>query len=69
VGKAFVARVRWRGDLTIHADQADELVIDTDPPDGTNPTLLAWAERYRLIHLFTVPDSDEVHWVQEGSET
>ena len=64
-GKVIATRITWSGDLTIYRDQPTEQIITEGPHDATNPELIELAETYRLVHLLTVEDSDEVHWTTE----
>lgn len=62
LGQVISMRVRWFSPLTVNRHQDDEYIIEDFPFDATNPLILMLAQKHDLEYLYTVPDSDTVHF-------
>ncbi len=67
-GKAVVALIDWRRELVLYRDKPSEMMITDEPRDATNEALIAIAEAFDLIHLYSDPDTHEVHWGSDEME-
>jgi hypothetical protein len=62
LGQVISMSIRWFSPLTVNRHQDDEYIIEDFPFDATNPLILMLAQKHELEYLFTVPDSDIVHF-------